>query len=153
MGKTIELKYEINIQNSDSFKEQIPFRLRFRDLNSRQQMHADINLKNAFKVSDWSSPIKDIPIEVLPAASFGPILLGSSRMLKVTLPGKAQIKSIYVISGNKKIFYKKLEQKVQNEKEEVSIEFPKTLYPTLYSIFIETASGSIHENIFCIQTN
>lgn len=152
-GETIELKYDIAVQNLERFKNQLPFRLRFRDLNSRQQIQTNFNLKNVKKFNEWSNPVKDIPIEVLPAPSFGPLLLGASRILKVTLPGKGAVSALYVTSTNKKIFYKKIDTVISNEKEEISIEFPKTTYPTLYSIFVETTSGAVHEKIICVQTN
>lgn len=151
--ETIEIKYDINVQKSELFKDQLPFRLHFRDLNSRQQLQASINLKDIKKFKEWSNPVRDLPIEVLPAPSFGPILLPVSRILKIILPGKGVVRSMYVATGTKKIFYKKLETQGLNEKEEIQVEFPKMIYPTLYSILVESNNGTVFEKIVCIQTN
>jgi carboxyl-terminal processing protease len=151
-NEPLEIKYDISIQNITQFKNQIPFQFHFRDFNSRQQIFANFNLDNAKQFSEWSSPIKDFTIELLPAPSFGLVLLTSTGVLKAILPGKGQVKSIYVVQGNnKKVFYKKLSNQNQNEKEEIAIAFAKTVYPMLYSLFIELANGSIHEKIICIQ--
>ena len=148
-NETIEIKYDITVQKPELFKDQLPFRLHFHDLTSRQQIQTIINLKRTNQIQ---APIKDFSFEVLPSSSLGPILLPSSDSLKLILNGKENVKSVYVLVGNKKIFYKKFPPDILNEKEAISIVFPRTIYPTLYSIFTELIDGSLHEKIVWIQT-
>jgi hypothetical protein len=147
--EAMELSYEIKIKEREVFKDQIPFRLGFRDFNSLQHLQAEFNLTN--DQAEWSLPLKELPISYLPAPTFGLVVLDSSSVLKVTVLGKGLVKAIFVCQGNKKIFYKKLEANVENENEMVPIEFPKTAYPVLYSIFIQTINNTTQENIICIQ--
>lgn len=148
-AEAMELSYEIKMKESEILKSYLPFRLGFRDFNSHQHLQAEFNLKSA--KAEWSVPLKELPISFLPAQTFGLFVLDNSNLLKVTLPGKGFIKTIYVCKNNKKIFYKKPESNSQNDNEVIPIEFPKTEHPALYSIFIETINNTTQENIVCIQ--
>ena len=61
--------------------------------------------------AEWSLPLKELPVSYLPATTFGLIVLDSSSVLKVTVPGKGLIKAIFICQGSKKIFYKKVKKK------------------------------------------
>jgi len=150
-AESMELSYEIKIKDSEVLKNNLPFRLSFRDFNTRQHLQAEFNLRKT--KDDWSQPFKELPLSYLPAPNLGLILLDATGVLKVTLPGKGLIKTIYVCRNNQKIFYKKLESDSQNETEIIPIELPKTEHPTLYSIFIETINNTTQENIVCIQNS
>lgn len=148
-AEAMELSYEIKLKDQEAFKDQLPFRLRFRDFNSHQHLQTEFNLKSA--KAEWSLPLKELPVSYLPSPTIGLIVLDSSSILKVTLPGKGIIKAIFVCQGSLKTFYKKIENNLENENEIVPIEFPKTQFPLLYSIFIETTINTTQENIVCIQ--